>query len=50
METIDITPKWSGILPLLLEILKNPKANPKTKQFAEDEIIKMAKIADRVKQ
>lgn len=46
MKTIDITPKWSGITPLLLEILKHPKANPKSKQFAEDEIIRMAKIAD----
>ena len=49
MKTIDITPKWSGIIPVLLEVLKNPKANAKSKQLVEEEIIRMAKIADSAK-
>jgi hypothetical protein len=46
MKTINITPKWSGIIPVLLEILKRPEIDAKSKQLAEEEIIRMAKIAD----
>jgi len=46
MKTINITPKWSGVIPVLLEVLKNPNASASSKQFVEEEIIRMAKIAD----
>ena len=31
-KTIDITPTWSGLIPIMVEILKNPKANNTAKQ------------------
>ena len=46
MKTINITPKWSGVIPALLEVLKNPKADAESRKFVEEEIIRMAKIAD----
>ena len=48
METINITPKWSGIVPVMLEVLKNSNADPDSKRLIEEEIMRMAKIADGV--
>jgi len=31
-ETIDITPTWSALIPIMVEVLKNPKANNAAKQ------------------
>ena len=45
-ETIDVTPKWSAIVPLMIGVLKNPKADPEAKKFVEVELIRLAKIAD----
>ena len=45
-ETIDITPKWSALVPLMIGVLKNPKADPEYRKFVEVELIRLAKIAD----
>jgi len=42
MKTIDMTPTWSDILPLLLELTQNPK----TYKDAAFELARMAKLAD----
>ena len=42
MKTIDMTPTWSAILPLLLELTKNPN----TYKDAVFEMARMAKLAD----
>jgi hypothetical protein len=41
-ETIDCTPTWTEILPLLLRILKNGA----TAKGAEEELYRMAAAAD----
>lgn len=43
-ETIDMTPTWSGILPLLLYSLEN--GGSEAKQAARTELRRMAQIAD----
>lgn len=46
IETIDATPTWSAILPLLLEIHANA-ANPAGRRAAAEELQRMAQLADR---
>lgn len=43
---IDITPTWSSLLPIMLEVLQNPKADPQVKRELAEELKKMAKLAD----
>ena len=31
-ESRDITPTWSALVPIMVEVLKNPKANNTAKQ------------------
>jgi hypothetical protein len=45
-ETIDITPKWSSLIRQMIEVVKNPKANPENRKYMESEIIRLAKIVD----
>jgi len=47
-ETIDVTPKWSAIILPMIEVLKNPKAEPQAKKFVQAEILRLAKIADNL--
>jgi hypothetical protein len=50
MKTIDITPTWEGILPVMLEVLKNPKADPQAKKEVWSEFMRLARIADSLSQ
>ena len=45
-ETIDITPTWSALIPIMVEVLKNPKANNDAKQEVIVELKNLAKFAD----
>jgi hypothetical protein len=45
-ETIDITPTWSALIPIMVEVLKNPKANNSAKQEVVVELKRLAKIVD----
>jgi len=45
-QTIDITPTWEEVAPIVIEIIKNG-STPKSIRAAENEIINMARIADR---
>ena len=45
METIDITPTWEGLLPMLLE-LRSRGTTKESRKTAGDELLRMAKIAD----
>jgi hypothetical protein len=47
MSTIDITPTWKGLVPVLLEIVRE---NRNGATIAIEEITRMAKIADAHKQ
>ncbi len=44
METIDVTPTWSGILPALLTVYSD--GNKDGKQIAIEELKRMAELAD----
>ena len=46
METIDITPTWSSLVPIMVEVLKNPKANKTAKAEVAQELLRLAKIVD----
>lgn len=41
--TIDITPTWREILPALIALVDQPQ----TRQFALDELTRMAHLADK---
>jgi hypothetical protein len=41
-QTIDCTPTWSNVLPILLELVQNPK----TRKDATIELERMAQTAD----
>ena len=45
-KTIDITPTWSALVPIMIEVLKNPNANNAAKQEVIVELKRLAKIAD----
>ena len=50
METIDLTPKWSAIMPYLIEVLKNPNAADEAKSVISEELIRLAKFADEIQE
>ena len=45
-ETIDITPTWSALVPIMIEVLKSPTANNSAKQEVVVELKRLAKIVD----
>lgn len=45
-ESIDITPTWSALIPIMVEVLKSPKANNTAKQEVTEELLRLAKIVD----
>ena len=47
-DTIDITPKWSALILPMIEVLKNPNAEPQAKKLVQAEILRLAKIADNL--
>lgn len=44
-KTLDLTPTWTAVLPLLLEALE--KGTEEGKDIARDELKNMAKAADQ---
>lgn len=42
---IDVTPTWEGILPLILEILRN--GTDEAQDNAREELQRMARVADQ---
>ena len=47
-QTIDVTPKWSALVPIMIEVLKNPKANNTAKAEVTQELLRLAKIVDNL--
>lgn len=45
MESIDLTPTWEGIVIQLAEVYSNADTL-KSRRFAEDELLRMARLAD----
>ena len=46
METIDITPTWEALIPAMVQVLRNPKANSESIKGITEELTRLAKIVD----
>jgi len=47
-KTIDITPKWEGMMRVMLAVLENPKASAESKQSMREELISLGRWVDQV--
>jgi hypothetical protein len=46
MQTIDITPKWEALIPVMVQVLRNPKAKSDSIRGITEELTRLAKIVD----
>ena len=46
-KTIDITPTWEALAPVMIDIIKNPHASFQSTKIAKEELLKMARVADK---
>lgn len=46
-DCIDCTPKWEGLLPLMLDIMQNPSTSDVVKETIKEEFKRMAQAADK---
>ena len=44
-QTIDLTPTWEGLVPVLAHILQNSES-PSVRKNITEELLKMARAAD----
>tara|TARA_B100000963_G_scaffold139302_1_gene121333 strand:+ start:109 stop:288 length:180 start_codon:yes stop_codon:yes gene_type:complete len=47
MKTIDMTPTWEAVTPILVMTLQRTKNDPEATDIAQKELTKMAKLADK---
>ena len=47
-ETIDLTPKWQGLLPIMLQVLEDPNFPPEAKANIRSELTRLAKFVDEM--
>ena len=47
-ETIDITPTWAAIMPVLIDILKNKNSTESAKNEIASELMELARNMDKV--
>lgn len=47
MKTIDITPTWEALVPAMVEVLRNPKAETESVRAITEEFTRLAKIVDQ---
>ena len=48
MKTIDVTPKWEGMMRVMLAVLENPKASAESKRALREELIDLGRWVDGV--
>jgi hypothetical protein len=46
MKTIDVTPTWEALMPAMVQVLRNPKANKESVQGITEELLRLARIVD----
>ncbi len=46
-KTIDISPTWGSLAPVMIDIIKNPHASFQSTKIAKEELLKMARVADK---
>ena len=47
MKTIDMTPRWEALIPVMVTILRNPKASIDSVRFVQDELVRIARAVDK---
>ena len=47
MKTIDITPTWEAVTPILLMTLQRTKNDTEATDIAQKELMRMANLADK---
>ena len=45
---IDITPKWEGMMKVIIAVLENPKASVESKKAMREELVDLGKWVDQV--
>tara|TARA_R100000808_G_C2086371_1_gene108371 strand:+ start:177 stop:362 length:186 start_codon:yes stop_codon:yes gene_type:complete len=45
---IDITPKWEGMMKVIIAVLENPKASAESKKAMREELVDLGKWVDQV--
>ena len=48
MKTIDITPKWEGMMKVIIAVLENPKASAESKKAMREELVDLGRWVDKV--
>src|SRR5262245_20103327 len=48
LKTIDLTPKWVGLVRFYMAVLEDPDQSEKAKKPARAEIVRLAEFADKV--
>ena len=48
-DTIVLTPTWEAVMPQLLAILANSKADPAARAYAYESVMTLARAADKVR-
>lgn len=47
-ESIDLTPTWEGIMPMLICVLQNPDAEPEGIRAVTSELMRLARMGDKL--
>ena len=45
---IDLTPKWEGMMKVIIAVLENPKASAESKKAMREELIDLGRWVDQV--
>ena len=45
---IDITPKWEGMMKVIIAVLENPKASAESKKAMREELVDLGRWVDSV--
>ena len=45
---IDLTPKWEGMMKVIIAVLENPKASAESKKAMREELVDLGKWVDKV--
>lgn len=45
---IDITPRWEGMMKVIIAVLENPKASIESKKAMREELVDLGKWVDQV--
>jgi hypothetical protein len=45
---IDITPKWEGMMKVIIAVLENPKASAESKKAMREELVDLGRWVDQV--